>query len=287
MKIDPLRDGIRHVGHAGDGAHRAEEGVSVLPGYLFYGADDGAGSQHGIVTPGDGHRAGVSRLAGDGNVKAAAVADAGHTGEGAVLLFEDGPLLYVELVIGAEPLFRDPGLTDFFRAEPGVQHGVPEGDSFSVHSVKPGGIPPACHGRAAEIGHAEARALFVRKTCYFHRMLRALSGLHQAVHCLYGREHAQRAVIGTGVNHGVEVRAQHDGREIGTRALKASADAAGCIDEGAHAGFLHPAAHKRRGFHGGRRNESAGYLTRHVRDQREFLQAGHDAVGCSFENVLY
>lgn len=223
----------------------------------------------------------------DADVKAPAVADAGYAGERAILLFEDGPLLYVKLVIGAELLLRNPGLTDFFRAEAGIQHSVPEGNSFPVYGVKPGGVPPAGHGRAAEIGHAEARALFVRESCYFHRMLRALSGLYQAVHCLDGREYAQRAVIGAGVNHGVEVGAQHDGRKIGPRALEAAADAAGRIDEGAHAGFLHPAAHERRGFHGSGGNKSAGYLPRHVRDQREFLQAGHDAVGCSFENVLY
>jgi hypothetical protein len=137
-----------------------------------------------------------------------------------------------------------------------------------------------CAGYCAtsEQRRAEAHAFLVAEAHNLDREGKARPAGIERVHAFDGGDHAEHAVVLSGIANGIEMRTQHQARLSGSRALVAAGTVADGVDARVHAGLAHPAQHEFAGLPllGGK--EYAGQSAREFRQAAERIAAIPDAL---------
>ena len=164
-----------------------------------------------------------------------------------------------------------------------VQAELPQG----VGQALPGGVSHRqCFGLklagqrlATDQRVAEAHAFLVAECHDFDGEGQPSSGFGEGLHAVDGGHHAEHAIVLAGVTHRVEMRAQHQARQIRFDAFVPANHIADGVDARLHAGFPHPVEHQ---FAGGgvlRGQKDASEAIGQFRALGQCITAGHDAHG--------
>ena len=202
-------------------------------------------------------------VSGDGDREAGLPHDAGDDAGGFVGFFEGAALFDMKFDIaegGAWGVAEDFGLV--VPTEGGEDEG--EGLAFRVFAGKGSVVEFADDAAAAQVGGLKADPFFVGKSEDVNgkREGDLLSG--EDFESGEGTDDAKGAVILSGVDDGVDVGAEEEGRGIGIAAGKDSAHGAVFGVGGDHAEFFHPVKDGGGGAEVGSREESANEMTRVV-----------------------
>ena len=173
------------------------------------------------------------------------------------------PLLDVDLDVAEQVVARGN------RPRPPA-HEVAEPHALVVAELEPRRVEAAGQGRRAEVGSAEAHALLVRKPDDLDRALHPLDGLE-------GDQHPERPVVPPGIDHRVQVRAEHQHRPVAAPADQVAERVLAHLETG----LAHPAADQRVGLPHGVGPEAAGepaLLLAHLRETVAALQHARRGV---------
>ncbi len=220
-------DGAGHdvdrAGMRGNAADRRDQ-LRVVGGVALHFDDPLRGGGERVAAQRHGGGAGVVGLAGEGELEARLADDGFDDGERGIALFEDRTLLDVDLD-SREGVGREgAGDGDAVGVEAEVADGVGDGNAFGVGAGEMLGRELAGGGQRGEKGKAEANALFFREGDELD-----VEGQRCGAELLDGSEaeqNAQRAVEGSGVEDGVDVREEDEGGCV--RGAQSDAQPAGC-----------------------------------------------------------
>ena len=216
------RDHARLRGRAARGRHPAVTDCGVA-----HREGEARGREERVAPVGHRRRAGVRGLSAEDHAVALHADRAEHRPDGEAEPLEHGPLLDVQLEVGAYVLQAASRLPraielDAVRGER-ILEPHPVRVAQVAHRVR---IERARDGGGAEQAAAEARALLVRPVHERHRAGRR-ARLSERAQGLQGAHDAERAVEPAAVGHGVDVGADHDG--LGPLAREARPEIAGLV----------------------------------------------------------
>src|SRR5262249_35048435 len=158
------------VGRDVEPPHRGDHVATDILGDLTHAAHDVGGGHEGVVTDAHGRGASVVLDAGEGHAGPGDGHDAFHHAHGEALLLEDGPLLDVELEIGAQRAGDARLGAEIADALELVAQAHPVAITRVV-GVLQGNL--TCHHPGADHGGLKARALLVGEDGHGNRVPRA------------------------------------------------------------------------------------------------------------------
>ena len=153
------------------------------------------------------HRARVPGAAGEHDLRARGPGDRADHAERETALLQHRALLDVHLAVAEQPLAVAGG-ADGPRVAPEVAQRVAERHAVLVDEREQFGAERPGQRAAAQAADAEARALLIGEGDDIDGERQPPLGPVQPLHAGHGDEHAERPVVGAGVAHRVEVRAQ-------------------------------------------------------------------------------
>ncbi len=180
---------------------------------------------------------------------------------------------------------RRGGLAHAARVEPEVAESLAQGESVGIRQLPPRGVPLTGHGRRAQQGLAEPRALLIAEGDDLEGEgegagCRALIvDAAQQPHDLERHQHPDDAVVAPRVGHRVEVRAEQQGGSIGHPGRSEAADlVARGVLPGGHAELAHPFGGEAVDARVLGREVDAGDRAGRRGDAGELFAAPHDAA---------
>ena len=240
---------VRRDVHAADRAARPLDGEDPL---------GGGGQRVAAVLHRRGAR--VAGVADERDLGVALAVDGGHDADRLSEPLEHRALLDVDLDVAEHVVARGGNFVDE----------VAEPRALVVAQAQPFEPEPPGHDRGAEVGGAEAHALLVGEPDHLDVARHALGGLD-------GDQHAERPVVPAGVDHGVQMRSEHERRPVAAAPDQVPQRILARLE----AGLAHPAGDQRvRVLHGGRA-EAAGQRRRLLADLREDVAALEHAGGAA------
>ena len=268
---DFLGDAVRNVGFHLGLADGGDEGGGGLRDF-FNGKDGLGGSGEGVASQVHGGGSGVVGVAGNGDREASLPHDAGDDAGGFVGFFEDAALFDMELDVtegGAGRVAENFGLV--VPTEGGEDEG--EGLAFRVFAIESAVVEVADDAATAEVGSLKADAFFVGEGEHVDGNGEGDALLGEDFEGGQGADDAERTIILSGIDDGVDMGAEEEGGSVGVTAGKDTAHGAILGVGGGHPELFHPMKDGGGSAEIGAGEKGAHEIVRIVGQLAEFFQA--------------
>ena len=209
----------RELHAAGDDVGRARPGVDAADGGDQVGVrgaealdahDHLGGGRQRIAAKAHRHRAGVAGEPAHRDDQADGAVD-GRDGRARVaLVVEHRPLLDVQLQIGGDVALLARAAAIGIGVAAGRGERIAHADALAVAGVEDGGLQRADQRAGGEKVGRKAHALLLAERHHLDGVVEPLAAAGHVADRGDGGQHAEIAVVLAGIDHGVDVRAEHD-----------------------------------------------------------------------------